>query len=382
VDFSWTTEQEALYSKSVRFAVEELDPLRAERGVDSYLDRSIWQQCGRQGLLELVVNPPASSTPALDLVSALRALEGFGYGCRDNGLALALSTQIWTVQHPIEMHGSDFQKEKYLARLSQGELIGSHAITEPDVGSDAYSLHTLATRVDGGYRISGRKVMITAAPIADVVLVFATVDPAKGPFGVTAFLVDCESEGCTVEGPVPKMGLTSVPMGHITFTDCFVPEENRLGPEGAGFALSTASLEFERTCILAPQIGALQRQLDETVRAARERKQFGKSIGKFQSVSNRIADMKVRLETARMMLYRTAWLKDNGKSITLESAMVKLLISETFLESSLDAIRTRGGSGYLVETGAERDLRDAVGGILYAGTSDIQRNIIARVLGL
>ena len=203
-----------------------------------------------------------------------------------------------------------------------------------------------------------------------------------GKWGVTAFLVETTAPGCTI-GPVhDKMGLRTVPIGSLEFSDCFIPEENRLGGEGAGFSILNYSLEFDRCCILASQLGAMQRQLEETVEYARTRHQFGQPIGKFQSVSNRIADMKLRLETSRLLLYKVAWMKKRGESAMLDAALLKLHLSESFIASSLDAVRTHGGTGYLTEYDVERDLRDAVGGVLYAGTSDIQRNVIAKLLGL
>ena len=174
----------------------------------------------------------------------------------------------------------------------------------------------------------------------------------------------------------------TVPIGELYFDDCFVSEANRIGPEGAGVSISGLSLEMERTCILASQLGAMERQLEQSIKYARERKQFGQPIGKFQAVANRIVEMKLRLETARLLLYKVAWLKHLGKSAMLEAALLKLHLSECFVQSGLDAIRIHGGIGYLTEYEVERDLRDAVGGTLYAGTSDIQRNIIARLLGL
>jgi alkylation response protein AidB-like acyl-CoA dehydrogenase len=161
-----------------------------------------------------------------------------------------------------------------------------------------------------------------------------------------------------------------------------VPESSRLGPEGAGVSISTHSLEVERCCILASQLGAMDRQLARAIAHSRSRRQFGQPIGKFQSVSNRIADMKLRIETARLLLYKVAWLVERGQPAMMEAALLKLCLSEAFVASGLDAIRIHGGEGYLSENGVERDLRDAIGGVIYAGTSDIQRNIVARLLGV
>ena len=289
---------------------------------------------------------------------------------------------MWTVQLPILQFGTDEQKERFLPEFSNGTKIGAHALTEPETGSDAFSLSCSAEQIDGGYVLNGTKKMISLAPIADFAVVFANSDPEKGKWGITAFVVDMNSDGVSVEGPVPKMGLQTVPMGHIVFDSCFVPDSDLLGGRGAGFSVSSHSLEYERCSILASQLGAMERQLEDAVKYVKSRRQFGESIGGFQSVSNRIADMKLRLETARLLLYKTAWLKTQGKSALLESSLLKLHLSECFLESSLDAVRSMGGYGYLTENAFERDVRDSVGGLLYAGTSDIQRNIVARLLGL
>jgi alkylation response protein AidB-like acyl-CoA dehydrogenase len=309
-------------------------------------------------------------------------MEGLGEGCPDNGLAFALNAQLWTVQRPIVRFGSAEQKARYLPGLCNGSLLGAHALTEQAAGSDAFSLTMRAERRGDGYVLDGTKCLVTLAPIADVALVFASTNPSAGKWGVSAFLVDTSTPGVRRSETQQKMGLRTVPLGSLHFESCVVPESARLGPEGAGVSIATHSLEVERCCILASQLGAMERQLQRAVAYARNRRQFDQPIGKFQSVSNRVADMKLRIETARLLLYKVAWLVERQQPAMMEAALLKLYLSEAFVESGLDAIRIHGGAGYLTETGVERDLRDAVGGVLYAGTSDIQRNIIARLLGL
>jgi hypothetical protein len=309
-------------------------------------------------------------------------MEGLGYGCRDNGLIFAMNAQMWSVQMPIYTFGTDEQKHKYLPGLCRGDQIGAHGMTEPDSGSDAYSLRARATRVEGGYVLNGSKMFVTNAPVADLAVVFATVDPSRKMWGITGFIVEKGMPGFSVSRELDKMGLRTSPMGELVFQDCFVPLENRLGPEGAGSNIFNHSMEWERSCILASHIGAMERQLEECIQYARDRYQFEQPIGKFQSVANRIVDMKVRMETARLLLYKVAWLKKMGKPALMEAAMAKLYLSESFIQSGLDAIRVHGSYGYMTEFEVERNLRDAIGGVLYSGTSDIQRNIIARLLGL
>jgi alkylation response protein AidB-like acyl-CoA dehydrogenase len=223
---------------------------------------------------------------------------------------------------------------------------------------------------------------VTSAPDSDLAVVFATTNPKLKRWGISAFIVERGTPGFDVSRGMDKMGLRTAPVGELILQDCFVPEESRLGPEGAGVSVFNSSMEWERSCIFAGNVGAMERQLEDCIRYARERRQFGQQIGKFQSVANRIADMKVRLETARLMLYKVAWLKSQGKPAEMEAAIAKLYLSECFVASSMDAIRVHGGYGYMTESGVERDLRDAIGGTIYSGTSDIQRVIIAGWLGL
>lgn len=381
MDFSWSNQQLAFREDVEGFAAT-LNNNLVERDRDSQFSRSLWQQCAEFGIQGMLVDEAYSGTPAQPVTTAALALEGFGYRCHDNGLALALGAQMWSVQGPIEQFGSEGQKERFLAPMCRGDLIGVHGLTEPGSGSDAFNLSTRAKPVDGGYMLNGHKHYITLAPVADVALVFATTNPDLGKWGITAFVVDCTSEGASRSPVREKMGLRTVPIGSLTFTDCFVPEDNRIGPEGAGVSIAHGSLEVERCLIFAGHLGAMQRQLEASIEFARERKRFGQPVGKFQSVSNRIVEMRLRLETTRLLLYKTAWLMETDQRAGIETALLKLHITESFLASSLDAIRTRGGEGYMTANEVERDLRDAVGGVIYAGTSDLQRNIVARLLGL
>jgi len=382
MDFGWTDEQLARRAAACGFAQRELgNETLVERDHEGRFARELWERCARFGILGLSV-PAEFGGAELDLPTAMLVMEGLGEGCPDNGLAFALNAQLWTVQRPIVRFGSDAQKQRYLPGLCNGTLLGAHALTEPDAGSDAFSLTMRAERRGDAYVLNGTKCLVTLAPVADVALVFASTNPAAGKWGVSAFVVERTTPGVRASEMQHKMGLRTVPIGELHFEDCVVPESARLGPEGAGVSIATHSLEVERCCILASQLGAMERQLQRSIEYTRSRKQFGQAIGKFQSVSNRVADMKVRLETARLLLYKVAWLVERGQPAMMEAAMLKLYLSEAFVESGMDAIRIHGGVGYLSETGVERDLRDAVGGVLYAGTSDIQRNIIARLLGL
>ena len=381
MDFSWTKEQLDFKNTVIEFAKKELNEGLIDRDRQGELARENWKKCAQLGILGLAT-PEQYGGSATDIMTTMLVMEGLGYGCQDNGLICAMNAQMWSVQHPILTFGTEAQKQKYLPGMCSGELIGAHGMSEPDSGSDAYSLRARAERTSEGYLLNGTKMFVTNAPVADVALVFATVNPDKGIGGVTAFIVEKGTPGFRVSRNIEKMGLRTSPMGELILEDCVVSVENRLGSEGAGSSIFNSSMEWERSCILGSHIGAMERQLEAAIRYARERRQFGQPIGKFQSVANRIADMKVRLETARLLLYKVAWLNQNGKPAIMEAALAKLYLSECFVNSSFDAIRTYGGYGYMTELEVERDLRDAVGGTLYSGTSDIQRMIIARWLGL
>jgi alkylation response protein AidB-like acyl-CoA dehydrogenase len=380
MDFSFTPEQEELREATIQFARDQLNEGVLEREESGEFSREGWQKCAEFGILGLNV-PTAYGGEGRDVLTTICILEALGYGCLDNGLTFGLNSQIWSTQASIQQFGSEAQKQRYLGAMCRGEMIGAFAITEADTGSDTYSMAATAHRRGDGYVLKGEKNYITNAPIADMAVIFASTNPDAGQWGVSAFLVDRDTPGFDVGGGRSKMGLKTSPFGECYLEECFVPESNRLGPEGAGFSIFARSMEAERGYILSSQVGAMQRQLEESIAFTRERHQFGKPISQFQSVSNRVVDMKVRLETCRMLLYRLAWMDERGDRLAMDAAITKLHLSESFVTSSLDAIRLHGAQGYLQEIGVERELRDAVGGLIYSGTSDIQRNLIARLLG-
>lgn len=383
MDFSWPEEDIQFKESVIQFAKKELNDSIINRDYLGDFSRENWKKCADFGIQGLSVpRRYGGQNEKVNFLRAMLAMEGLGYGCLDNGLNLGLNAQMWTVQLPLLEFGNEQQKQKYLPDLASGKKISCHALTEPGAGSDIFAMGMSAEKVDKGYVLNGNKCLITFAPIAEIALVFASTNPKMGKWGISAFIVEKGTDGYFQGNVQSKMGMRTIPIGELEFKDCFIPEENRLGTEGAGFSIINHSLEYDRCCILASQLGSMERQLEKSIEFVKSRKQFGQSTSKFQSVSNRIANMKLRLETSRLLLYKVAWLKHNGKSAMLEAAMLKLQLGESFVESSMDAIRNQGGNGYLTDYGIERDLRDSVGGILYAGTSDIQRNIITSMLGL
>ncbi len=381
MNFGWTDEQQRRRDEAIAFAVEQLNDDLIARNRDGVWSPEAWKACAQFGLFGTTV-PTAYGGRGDDLLTTIAVLEGIGYGCRENGLPFAINSQLWSTQPALAKFGNEEQKQTYLRRLVDGSAIGAFGITEVDTGSDSYNLATTATRVDGGYRLTGTKAYITFAPIADFAVVFAVTDPDLGKWGITAFVVDTGTDGFTIEPVEEKMGLRTTPFGKLTFEECFVPESSRLGADGGGMAIFTKAMESERSYIFASQVGRMERQIEECVAYANERTAFGRPIGKNQAVSNRIANMMVRLETGRNLLYKVAWLEEQGKPLLKEAAMAKLYLSECFVQSSIDAICIHGAKGYATEFEVERDLRDGIGGLIYSGTNDVQRNIVTQVSGL
>lgn len=381
MDFGFSEEQLAFKKTATRFAQKALNDEMIERDRDGIFYRELWRKCADFGIQGSAFPEKYGGSDA-DILSTMLLMEGLGYGCKDSGLIFAINGQMWTVQMPILRFGSDAQKDKYLPKLCSGEWIGAHGMTEPDSGSDAFSLSTTAKLEGDYYVLNGTKTFSTNAPVADVFMVFATVDKRKGFMGVTGFIVEKDFPGFSVGKDIGKMGLRTAPMAELILEDCKVPVENRLGKEGNGAAIFEDAIEWERSCILASLLGGMERQLERCIKYAKERKQFGKPIGKYQSVANKIVDMKVRMETARLVLYKVAWMKQAHGKATMEAAIAKLYLSESWIRSCLDGIQIHGGYGYTTEFELERDLRDSVASTLYSGTSEIQRNIIARFLGL
>ena len=382
MEFSFTEEQKLLRDNIVRFAREVLNPGAAERDRDQTFSRELWRRCGEIGIQGLPV-PEEYGGSGVDPLTCAIALEALGYGCRDGGLVFSLCAHLLSCVVPLWQHGNEAQKRRYLPGLCNGTLIGVHAMTEPGSGSDAFALRTKAERDGAGFRINGTKIFISNGPVADLVIVFAMTDAAKGYHGgVTAFLVESGTPGFSAGPKFEKMGLRTSPIGELVFTDLYVPEEAILAGVGAGSALFTASMDWERICLFASHVGAIERLLETAISYARTRTQFGQAIGKFQAVSHRIVDMKVQLEAARLLAYRAAWRLGHARNASLDASMTKLFVSESLVQAALATVQVHGGYGFMAEYEVERALRDAVGSTLYSGTSEMQRNIIARWLGL
>jgi L-prolyl-PCP dehydrogenase len=381
VDFSWTAEQQELRRSVIEFAHRELNHEVSEFDYKSEFPREGWNKCARFGIHGLMI-PTEYGGRGADILTTVCALEALGYACEDNGLIFSINAHMWTAEIPFLQFGTEEQKRRYLPKLTSGELVGIQATTEPTAGSDAFSLRTRAEKKGDRYVLNGSKTFISNASVADVVIVNATVNPALGPAGVSGFIVDKGTPGFTIGKKLEKMGLRTSPMAELAFDDCEVPEANVLGKIGGGQAIFTISMEWERICIFASHVGAMQRLLEASVNYATLAGEYGRPADLHPEIAERIAEMDVRLETSRLALYKAAWLKQQGKRPLREAAIAKLSVSRACIATCLDALHIRGPEGSLTENHLERQLRDALSGSLYSGTSEIQKSIISRWHGL
>jgi alkylation response protein AidB-like acyl-CoA dehydrogenase len=382
MDFSYSEEQKLLRDNIIKFAQRELNGGVADRDREQTFSRELWRKCAGIGIQGLPV-PEQYGGSGYDSLSCAIALEALGYGCRDGGLVFSLCAHLLACVVPIWLHGSDKQKQRYLAGLIDGSLVGMHAITEPGSGSDAFAMRTRAEQTDNGWVISGTKTFVSNGPVGDVAVLFALTDADKGFHGgVTAFLVDKTMAGFSTGSKFEKMGLRTAPLGELIVDGMHVCNDTVLGGVGGGSALFATVMDWERTLLVASHVGAMERLLETAILYARTRSQFGQKIGKFQAVAHKIADMKVQLEAARLLTYRSAWRLGNSRNASLDASVTKLFVSESLVKAALDTVQIHGGYGFMVEYEVERALRDAIGSTIYSGTSEMQRSIIARWLGL
>jgi alkylation response protein AidB-like acyl-CoA dehydrogenase len=378
MDFAWSEEQNELRRTVIEFCRAKLPPV-PDAGPEPF-SREGWLLCARHGVLGIAA-PARYGGLDKDALTAALVTEALGYACADLGLVFAMAAHVYACIVPLVTFGTDAQRDRWLTKLISGDAIGAHATTEPNAGSDIFHMTTRAERRGDHYALTGIKSFTSNAPIADVFLVQAVTDPNKGYFGLSTFVVEKGTTGLRIGKPYDKLGLRSAPMADVYLDDCVVPAAHRIGSEGAGGSIFLHSMTWERTCLLAAYVGAMERVLERTIHYAKERNQFGQPIGKFQGVSHKIADMKLRLESARLLMYRAAWSIARRSDDELAVSLAKLAVSEAAVASALDAIQIHGAIG-TTSGEIERFLRDSIPARVFSGTSEIQRNTIARVLGL
>lgn len=382
MDFSISEEQKNLRKKIIHFAQQELNESVAARDSSQLFSKELWKKCAVAGIQGLPAGESYGGS-GLDALTCAMGLEAFGYGCHDGGLVFSVCAHILACIVPISKHGSEEQKQRYLPGLCDGSLIGMHAITEPEAGSDPFAMKTRAEPDGAGWCINGTKAFVSNGPVGDLAIVFAMTDFQKGFHGgATAFIIEKDSPGFSHGKKFEKLGLRTAQVSEMVLENVYVPETAVLGTVGGSSAIFATAMDWERILLVASHIGIMERLLDTSVAYARKRSQFGQKIGKFQAVAHKIADMKVQIEAARLLAYCAAWRLDHTKNVAMEAAITKLFVSESLVRSALDAVQIHGGYGYLAEYNVERILRDAIGSTIYSGTSEMQRNIIARWLGL
>lgn len=344
--------------------------------------REAIQKMGEMGLCGLCISEDFGGT-GLGAKSTSVALEALGRECPDGGLWFSVGAHLLACALPVAEFAGESVKRKLLPKLASGEYLGANAATEAEAGSDIFALRTSAVREGESYVLNGAKSYVTNGPASDVMVVYAATRPSDGFMGLSAFAVESRLPGIRFGAPIELVGLDSAPMSSVYFEDCRVPAECILGQEGQGGLIFSRSMLWERACLFAGYLGAMERQLGQVVTYAKERRQAGHAIGKYQAVSHRIADMKIRLESARLLLYRACEkLDQNAPDAALSVAMSKVAVSEAAVQSGLDAVQIFGGLGLSAEMGVERQLRDALPSTIVSGTSEIQRNLIAKLLGL
>jgi alkylation response protein AidB-like acyl-CoA dehydrogenase len=377
MDFSLTDEQLHVQETARDFTNNEVIARADENARNHHFDMELAQKIAAQGYLGAIV-PAEYGGAGLDYVTYGLVVQEVGRG--DSAMRTVISVQTSLVCSSILKYGTEEQKHKYLPKLCSGEWFGCFGLTEPDTGSDAANQRTKATKVDGGWKLSGSKMFISMGNHAKVAMIFAQTDPSLGHKGLGAFLVDTDQDGYEATPIKGKMGLHASDTAAIALDEVFCADEDVLGPIGKGFSVAMSSLDSGRYSVASGCVGICQGALDASVQYSKEREQFGKPIASFQLVQAMLAEMKLRTDAARLLTLRAGWLKDQGQPNTLETSIAKLYATEAAQWVANEAIQVHGGSGYVDDYPVERMLRDVRVTTLYEGTSQIQKLIIGRFL--
>jgi butyryl-CoA dehydrogenase len=380
VDFKFTEEQLAFKEQVIKFARKEIVPRCQEHDLAGRFDRESFRRLGEFGILGLHF-PEEYGGANADVVTTVLAGEALGEAGVDGGLTLSYGAHTFLCADTIFSHGSLEQKKRYIPRLASGEWIGCMGLTEPSAGSDVASMRTRAEKRGNKYVLNGSKIFITNGPVADVAVVYATLDRSLKHAGISAFIVEKGTPGFSAGTPLHKMGVRTSMTSELFFEDCEIPEENIVGSEGGGFLMAMQTVEWDRSALMAPLIGGTQYSLERCARYAQERSQFGKSIASYQAIKKKLADIKIFLEATRALVYRIAWCKDQGRPLNhLEAAVAKLFIGDWSLGPANDAVTLMGGYGYCHEYDMERNFRDGRLAPIGGGTSEIQKMIISKMM--
>ena len=374
MEFQLSETQEQIRVMTQDFAAKEIRPLADALDKESRFPKELVKRMAELGLLGMMV-PEEWGGTGLDTLSYAIAMENVSWGCASTGVTMSVNNSLYC--DPIMKYGTDAQKKRWLMPFAKGEKLGCFGLTEPDSGSDAAHMKTRAERRGDSYVIQGAKNWITNGPECDAIILFVSTDAAAGAKGTSAFIVDRGTKGFIVGGKDHKLGIRGSPSCTVSFDECVIPAENRLGAEGDGFKIAMGTLDGGRIGIAAQALGIGRAAFEVALAWSKERRAFGKVISEHQAIQHKLADMATQLEAARLLTWRAAYMKDKGMRHSRESAMAKLYASEAASKVANQALQIFGGYGYSTEYAPERHFRDARITEIYEGTSEIQRIVIA-----
>ena len=377
MDFTLTEEQKMLKAMVRDFAEKEIEPIAAQMDEDATFPAEAIKKAAEIGLMGTGY-PEESGGSGGGAVEQAIVFEELARVCASTSVIMIVTNEL--TSYPIYAHGSEEQKQKFLVPLLKGEKLGAFGLTEAGAGSDVAAMETTAKRGNGGYTLNGNKLFISNGAQADIIVTFATIDKSQGYRGVAAFIVEKDTPGYSVGKHERKLGIRASSTTELIFEDCFVPEENRLGDEGRGFRIALETIDASRIGIAAQAVGIGQAAFEKSLAYAQERQQFGQAIASFQAIQWMLADMATQVDAARLLIYRAAYLQDQGQPFIKEASMAKVYAAETSSFVAGKAVQIFGGYGYIKEYPVERYLRDAKITEIYEGTSEMQRMTIARQL--
>lgn len=382
MDFQLTEDLQMLQSSAREFAEKELKPLARKMDREEEFDISAFRKMGELGLTGITIPEAFGGAGFYDSKLANQAacvtLEEVNRVCASTGVTLSVHMSLFSSL--LTKYGNDEQRKRVLPRMATGEWLGAYCLSEAGSGTDAGSLVCEARKEGGEYVLNGSKLWITSAPYADVFIVMARTSKEHKTRGISTFLVEAERKGVTVGKKEKKMGIRGSATCEVLFENCRIPEANRIGDEGKGFGIALDTLDGGRIGIAAQAVGIARACMEDATAYAKQREQFGEAIINFQAVQWMLADMATRIDASRLLMYRAAWLRDNGQPCAAQAAMAKLFASESANKAAKDAVQIFGGNGYSKEYDVERYFRDARITEIYEGTSQVQRIVISRAL--
>jgi butyryl-CoA dehydrogenase len=374
MDFKLTEEQELVRKNMREFAERYVDPIAAEIDENSRHPEELFRKLAEGGWMGIPL-PQQYGGAGSDFLTHIIAVEEISRSCSSTGFTLSFHAGI--IGMSLNLFGNEEQKKKYLVPLARGQHMGAFALTEPGAGTDVMAVSTTAVRDGNGYVMNGTKTFVSNGPLADTYIVFCWTDKSAGKKGMSAFIIPRDTTGLKPGVHFKKMGLRSSQTSEVVFKECRIPRENMLGQEGAGLVMAMTGFDHGRIGIAAQAIGILQAALDESIRYAKERVQFGNPIARQQAIAWMIADMATDLSAARFLAYHAAWLKDQKQPFGKEASMAKLFATEAAMKHTTQAVQIHGGYGYIKGVKVERLMRDAKIAEIYEGTSEAQRMVIS-----